>query len=177
MAGLMLLAAGCGAAYPRMTEMASTSGGFTLESSAFGAGGQIPRRHSCEGDDVSPALSWRDAPPGVRSFALIVDDPSARGFVHWVVADIAGDAAGVPEGARPGDGLGAAAVEGRNDFGRVGWAGPCPPRGAGDHRYTFTLYALSEPLGLRPGVSAADVRAAAASRTLGSAVLEGLFGR
>jgi Raf kinase inhibitor-like YbhB/YbcL family protein len=176
MAGLMLVAAGCGAAYPRMTEMASTHGGLALESSAFAPGGQIPRRHSCEGDDVSPALSWRGAPAGVRSFALIVDDPSARGFVHWVVVDLAADVTELPEGAGAGDALGAA-VEGRNDFGRVGWAGPCPPRGAGDHRYTFTLYALSEPLGLRPGVSAAEVRSAAASRTLGTAVLEGLFGR
>ena len=155
--------------------MSSTASGFTLESSGFAPGGRIPQRYSCEGDDVSPGLRWRDPPARLSAFALIVDDPTARGFVHWVVADMPADTTELPEGVGHSGGLGAA-VEGRNDFGRIGWSGPCPPPGA-DHRYVFTLLALAQPLGLRAGASADEVRAAARSRTLGTAILEGVFGR
>lgn len=155
--------------------MTSTSNDLELTSTAFAAGSRIPQRYSCEGEDVSPPLRWTNAPAGTASFALIVDDPSARGFVHWVVIDIGPSATGLPEDAA-GEAL-SGAVEGRNDFGRSGWAGPCPPPGAGDHRYVFTVYALSERLGLRAGASADDVRAAAAARTLATGVLEGTFGR
>jgi len=150
--------------------------GFTLESPAFDPGGAIPRRHTCEGEDVSPALRWSNPPAGVAAYALIVDDLSAGGFVHWVVADIDGNARDLPEGAGRSGELDDA-VEGRNDFRRVGWAGPCPPRGAGDHRYVFTLYALSATLGLRTGTTADEVRAVASSRTVATATLEGTFGR
>jgi Raf kinase inhibitor-like YbhB/YbcL family protein len=149
--------------------------GFSISSPAFPPGGAIPRRHTCEGDDVSPRLRWTNPPAGTQAFALIVDDRTARGFVHWVLADIPADATELPEGSAAGES--GAPPEGRNDFGRRGWGGPCPPPGSGDHEYVFTLLALSAPLGLSGGPSAAEVRAAASGRTLASAVVEGTFGR
>jgi Raf kinase inhibitor-like YbhB/YbcL family protein len=143
---------------------------FSLESPAFVPGGPIPRRHTCEGDDVAPSLRWDAVPDGTRAFALIVDDRTARGFVHWVVADIPADSTELPEGFGAG-------TQGRNDFGRRGWGGPCPPPGSGDHHYVFSLLALSAPLGLGGSPSATEVRAAADGRTLGTATLEGTFRR
>ena len=154
---------------------------FSLGSPAFSSGGSIPRRHSCEGEDISPPLRWSGAPEATAAFALVVDDRDARGFVHWVVADIPPGTTELAEGlqADPGAGAGSSGppTQGRNDFGRQGWGGPCPPRGSGDHRYVFTLWALSIPLGLGASPSGAEVRAAAAARSLGSAVLEGTFRR
>ena len=148
---------------------------FSISSPAFAPGGSIPRRHTCEGEDVSPPLRWSGAPDGTRAFALVVDDRDARGFVHWVVADIPAEMNDVAEGLAAG-GPGAP-TQGRNDFGRHGWGGPCPPPGSGDHHYVFTLLALSTPLRLIGSPSAAEVRAAASAATLGSAVLEGTFRR
>jgi Raf kinase inhibitor-like YbhB/YbcL family protein len=153
---------------------------FSLGSPAFPPGGSIPRRHTCEGEDVSPPLRWSGAPEGAGAFALIVEDRDARGFVHWVVADIPAGTSELAEGLKAGSiaaGTSAAPTDGRNDFGRQGWGGPCPPHGSGDHHYVFTLLALSSPLRLSGSPSAADVMAAASGRTLGSAVLEGTFGR
>lgn len=110
---------------------------FTLTSEAFAHGEEIPRRHTCEGDDISPALSWSDPPPETRALVLIVDDPDApRGtFTHWVAWNIDPMAGGLREGE-------SAPAEGRNDFGTAGWSGPCPPPGHGAHRYFFRLHAL-----------------------------------
>ena len=135
-----------------------------LTSAAFDDGGPIPARYTCDAEDVSPPLRWSGAPDGTTGFALIVDDPDARGFVHWVLADIPGDVTELGEG--EGDSVGTPGV---NDFGRSGWGGPCPPRG--EHRYVFTLYALSEPLGLGSGASADAVRRALEGRVLGEATL------
>ena len=128
---------------------------FVLTSPSFGEGGVIPIKHSCDGSDVSPALNWDEPPTGTTVFALIVDDPDAHGFVHWVAYNIAGGpggglAEGIPPAGPP--------LQGRNDFGRTGWGGPCPP--SGTHRYRFTLYALSQPIAVRGNPSAADLRAA-----------------
>ena len=112
------------------TDMA----GFELESPSFVEGGSIPIKHSCDGQDVSPALVWEGAPASTAALALIVDDPDARGFIHWVAYNIAGGSTGgLPEGA----GSASAPPQGRNDFGRAGWGGPCPP--GGTHHYRFTL--------------------------------------
>ena len=118
-----------------------------LTSSAFSANGEIPRRHTCEGDDVAPALSWSDLPAGTRSLALIVDDPDApdpaapqRTWVHWVLFDISPGTQGLPEGGKPP----ADAKSGLNDWHRAGYGGPCPP--VGRHRYFFKLYALDTSL-------------------------------
>lgn len=113
---------------------------FTLTSPAFADGADIPVRHTCDGDDLSPRLTWRDVPKGTRSFALIVDDPDApRGtFTHWVLYDLPSELQELGEGAAPG-------TSGRNSFGRGGYGGPCPPAGDQPHRYRFTLYALDVP--------------------------------
>jgi hypothetical protein len=146
--------------------------GFVLTSASFDEGGAIPIRHSCDGPDVSPALDWEDAPRGTASLALIVDDLDARGFTHWVMYDIPGGSSGsLREGLAPND----FPPQGRNDFGRTGYGGPCPP--SGTHHYRFTLWALSSRLPLTGAPSAADVRAAVASKSLGQTTLTGTYTR
>ena len=151
-----------------------------LTSGAFEDGGSIPRRYTCDGEDVSPALSWEGMPEGTSSFALVVHDPDApRGdWVHWVIYDVPGHFTELPEDVGPAarlDNLGEAA-QGENDFGKIGWGGPCPPPGK-PHRYVFTLYALDAPLGLEPEASREEVGGAAEEHVLATASLTGLYGR
>jgi len=120
-----------------------------ITSPDFTDGNEIPPRFTCEGDDVSPALSFSGAPEGTQSLALIVDDPDAPDpkapkmtYVHWVLFDLPPDTAGLPEGMRSPP---AGAREGLNDWKRAGYGGPCPP--IGRHRYFFKLYALDTKLG------------------------------
>ena len=129
---------------------------LTLQSAAFGPMGEIPARHTCNGEDVSPPLAWSGAPPGTRSFAIIVDDPDApdpaaprRVWVHWVVYNIPADATSLVLGAS-GKGMPRGAVEGKHDGGGTGWSGPCPP--IGRHRYFHQLYALDTVLPEQRGV-------------------------
>jgi hypothetical protein len=146
---------------------------FTLTSSAFEDGGSIPGKFSCDGEDVSPALSWEGAPDKTAALALIVDDSDARGFIHWVVFDMTGSQSGAlteAVSASPD-----APTQGRNGFGRIGWGGPCPP--SGTHHYRFTLLALDAMLGLSGTPSADEVRAAAQDHTLAEATLTGTYRR
>ena len=146
---------------------------FTLSSTAFAAGGAIPRKHTCDGEDVSPDLNWEGVPDGAAALALIVDDPDARGFAHWIVYDMTASATGgLPEAVSESP---EAPLQGENDFGRVGYGGPCPP--SGEHRYVFTLYALSEPLGLAGSPGASDVREALNGRIIDEARLEARYER
>ena len=150
--------------------------GFTLTSSAFEEGGEIPRRHTCDGEDVSPELSWSDAPEGTAAFVLIVHDPDApRGdFVHWLVLDFTGSATGaLPEGFGSSPD---APRQGTNDFGRIGYGGPCPPSGPA-HRYVFELYALSAPLNLPGSPRGDEVRDGLRGLVLGEARLTGRYAR
>ena len=140
---------------------------ITITSTAFDEGGAIPSRYTCDGDDVSPPLAW-SGPEGTAAFALIVSDPDAGGYIHWVVADIPGDRTSVAEDESPGQ-------AGRNGFGRNDWGGPCPP--SGTHRYSFEIFALSEPLGLSPGFSADDLRAAMQGNVLASGRLAPTYRR
>ena len=126
---------------PREAGMA-----MQLESPAFAQGGAIPARHTCDGGETSPALRWRDMPAGTQSLALIVDDPDApdpaapqRTWVHWVLYDLPPASDGLPEGVAAAQ-LPAGTREGRNDWKRTGYGGPCPP--VGRHRYFFRLHAL-----------------------------------
>jgi Raf kinase inhibitor-like YbhB/YbcL family protein len=152
----------------RETDMA----GFVLTSPSFGEGAAIPVKHACDGEDVSPALAWLGAPQGTVSFSLIVDDPDARGFIHWVVFDIRGGSTGsLPEDVRSMD----APPQGRNDFGNKGYGGPCPP--GGTHRYRFTIYALSGRLNLAGTPSAAEVRTAASKLVLAQTTLTATYTR
>lgn len=141
-----------------------------LTSSAFDDGQPIPSRYTCDGEDISPPLAWDQAPDGSAAFVLVVEDPDAGGFQHWLLSDIPGDARELPEGG--GDAIG---MPGRNDFGRTGWAGPCPP--SGEHRYVFTLYALSEPVQVEADAEAGEVREAIAHRLLGEGRLTGVYTR
>jgi Raf kinase inhibitor-like YbhB/YbcL family protein len=125
---------------------ADGGGAMKIESSRFTAGGEIPRAHTCEGQDVSPPLTWSDVPATAKSLALIVDDPDAPDpkapkltWVHWVLYDMPPTVAGLAEGAAKG-GLPAGTREGLNDWKRTGYGGPCPP--IGRHRYFHKLYAL-----------------------------------
>jgi len=143
-----------------------------LGSSAFADRERIPPRYSCEGEDRSPPLEWTGVPREAVSLALIVDDPDApvRTFTHWVAWGIDPGDGGLAEGDR-------APREGRNDFGETGYRGPCPPRGHGQHRYFFRLYALaSEPV-LRPGASRRDLEHALEDKVLAVAELVGTFER
>jgi Raf kinase inhibitor-like YbhB/YbcL family protein len=124
---------------------------LTLSSPAFEANGAIPRRFTCEGDDVSPPLDWSDVPAGTKSLVLIVDDPDApdpaapkRVWVHWVLYDIPADVTSLAEGVG-GDDLPKGSREGLNDWKKVGYGGPCPP--VGRHRYFHKLFALDVRLG------------------------------
>lgn len=141
-----------------------------LTSPAFDDGGSIPPQYTCDGDDVPPPLAWDEVPDATAAFVLVVDDPDAGGFLHWLLADIPGDARELPEGG--GDAIG---MPGRNDFGRTGWGGPCPP--SGEHRYVFTLYALSEPVQVDTDASADEVREAIAHRVHAEARLTGVYAR
>ena len=146
---------------------------FRLTSPAFADGASIPSRYSCDGRDVSPPLAWSGVPAGAKALLLTVTDPDARGFVHWVAWDLAPDLGSLAEGASGA--LPDAAREGRNDFGRAGWGGPCPP--SGTHRYMFTLTALSAPLGLPRGTELAVVQRQAAGRTVDETRFEGTYRR
>ncbi len=153
---------------------------FTLESDAFAAGEPIPARFTCDGENVSPALRWSGAPQGARTFALVVDDPDAprKTWVHWVAYDLPADAGGVPEGVAAGSRPGAlgGGANGENDFGDLGYGGPCPPPGA-PHHYHFRLSALDAPLGLDPGATKAEVEAAMQAHVVGRAELVGTYAR
>lgn len=149
---------------------------FQLFSTAFADGGWIPALHSCEGADLSPALEWSGEPGGTHSFALIVDDPDAPAgtWNHWLLWDVPAKTYSLPQGFKPGK----AGVSGRNDFGRTGYGGPCPPKGHGPHRYFFKLYALGlETLGLREGTKRPDLDRAMAGRVLAEAQFMGRFER
>jgi hypothetical protein len=140
---------------------------FTLSSTAFAEGDPIPTEYTCDGADDPLPLAWSGTPAQTAELALIFDDPDAGGFVHWVVNGIPADVTEL------GDPLPAGASEGRNDFGGTGYSGPCPPA---NHTYLLTLFALSAPLGLSGNPTAAEVRQAAADKTLATATLRGTYG-
>jgi Raf kinase inhibitor-like YbhB/YbcL family protein len=145
---------------------------FALQSSAFEHGGPIPRQHSCEGEDLSPPLSWSGVPEGTLALALVVDDPDAPAgtFTHWLGWALDADAGGLGEGE-------AAPVEGRNDFGTSGYRGPCPPHGHGRHRYSFRLYALNPDPALPSGAGKRELERALEGHTLAAAELIGTYER
>ena len=152
---------------------------FTLTSTAFRDGAAIPVKHTCDGLDVSPPLAWSGAPAGTRSFALIADDPDAPAgsWVHWVVYNLPAAVSGLPENVAKVEALDlGGARQGRNDFRRPGYGGPCPPPGPA-HRYFFTLYALDTPLTLKAGAQRKDVETAMEGHVLGSAQLMAKYAR
>lgn len=143
-----------------------------LNSTAFTEGATIPRKHTCDGANVSPQLTWQGAPMETMSIALIMDDPDAPSgtFVHWVLFDIPSAFSELREGVQ---GVG---VPGSNSYRKVGYNGPCPPPGRA-HRYFFKLYALDKLLRLRPGANKGEVEAAMQGHILDQAQLMGKYGR
>jgi Raf kinase inhibitor-like YbhB/YbcL family protein len=150
-----------------------------LTSKAFADGDSIPQVHTCDGRDISPPLAWSGAPAGCRSFALLCDDPDAPAgtWHHWAVHDIPPTQTSLPERMKAIAQTGAIR-QAVNDFGRVGYGGPCPPRGHGPHHYRFRLLALSvDRLDLPEGAQCADVAEAAQRHKLAEATLTGIYER
>jgi len=150
-----------------------------ITSTAFTPMGSIPSRYTCEADDVSPPLAFSGAPAGTRSLALIVDDPDApdpkapkRTWVHWVVYNLPPDATGLAEHVSPGK-LPRGTLQGKNDWGKTGWGGPCPP--IGRHRYFFKLYALDAALPDLGAPTKASLEQAMHGHILASAELVGTY--
>lgn len=147
---------------------------FTLTSPAFAEGDAIPVRFTCDGDNLSPALAWTDAPTGAQSFTLVVHDPDAPGgdFVHWVLFDIPAEAAHLPEGVTD------EGTPGTNSALSIGYTGPCPPQGNAPHRYQFDLYALSaDRLGLDDSATREAVENAFENHILAQTTLTVTYGR
>ena len=151
---------------------------LTIRSVAFEAGGPIAQLYTCDGRDVSPPLRWDNVPDGTGSFALVCDDPDAPmgTWVHWVIYGIPGSARQLPEAVPVRETLADGARQGRNDFGKTGYGGPCPPRGK-PHRYFFRLYALDEVPSLAPGLSKKALLKAIDGHVLAEAELSGTYGR
>ena len=149
-----------------------------ITSAAFSEGQTIPKKFTCDGPDLSPPLSWKDVPAGTQAFALISDDPDAPvgTWVHWVIYNLAGSTHGLPEGLEKQDQLSNGVLQGRNDFRRIGYGGPCPPPGK-PHRYFFKLYALDAKLSLKPGATKAELEQEMKGHILGQAELVGRYGR
>jgi Raf kinase inhibitor-like YbhB/YbcL family protein len=149
-----------------------------ISSAAFSANETIPKKFTCDGTDVSPKLDWNEPPAKTQSFALIMDDPDAPvgTWVHWVLFDLPADTKELSEGAPKQEQLPSGARQGRNDFGKIGYGGPCPPAGK-PHRYFFKLYALDAKLNLKAGATKADVERAMKDHILAQAELIGRYGR
>jgi len=151
---------------------------FALKTTAFTDGGAIPKKHTCDGADLSPALNWNDAPARTQSFALIADDPDAPvgTWTHWIIWNIPASATALPESMPKVGDAGDGARQGRNDFKRIGYGGPCPPPGK-PHRYFFRLYALDAKLDLQAGASRNDLEHAMKGHVLSQAQWMGTYGR
>jgi len=186
--GLFLLVGGCGRQGQAEPVQPAPSGqgreekkvGWALSSSAFKDGARIPRKYTCDGEDVSPPLSWTAPPAKTAELALICDDPDApRGtFTHWVLYGLPASTASLQENVAKTETLPkvGGAKQGKNSAGRIGYMGPCPPSGPA-HHYQFMLYALDAKLDLKPGLTAKDLRKAMEGHVLGEAELVGLYGR
>jgi len=148
-----------------------------VSSPAFEDGGMIPAKHTCDGQDISPALQWQGVPGGAKSIALISDDPDAPmgTWVHWVLWNLPPDTQGLPEHVPPEPELPDGARQGINDFGRPGYGGPCPP--GGTHRYYFKVYALDKTLALPGKTTKADLLAAMDGHVLAEGQLMGKYAR
>jgi Raf kinase inhibitor-like YbhB/YbcL family protein len=169
----------------RSTTMPKTSGTQTLielaiTSSAFEDGAAIPSQFTCDGANESPALSWSGAPKDIAAYALIVEDPDAPSgmFIHWVLYDVPGTTTSLPQALPKTPSLSSlgGAKQGTNGFKKVGYDGPCPPKGA-PHHYHFKLFALDKPLGIAPGASRDQIMDAMKGHELGHGEIIGTYAR
>lgn len=148
-----------------------------LISSVFIEGETIPVKHTCDGKDVSPPLSWSGAPEGTKSFALICDDPDAPmgTWVHWVIYNIPDIVTSLPEGVPTNESVMGNVLQGITDFRRIGYGGPCPP--GGTHRYYFKIYALDTVLTLPAGATKSELLKAMEGHILAEGQLMGRYSR
>ena len=151
--------------------------GLRVVSTAFQDGGLIPAKYTCDGENISPPLEFTAVPQAAKSLALICDDPDAPGktWVHWVVYDLPPTTMQLPEGQPHNDRLSIGGTRGKNDFGKIGYGGPCPP--SGTHRYFFKLYALDRETSLAPGASKDQLLAAMEGHILEQGELMGRYKR
>jgi len=147
-----------------------------LTSAAFGEGERIPIRFTCDGQNASPPLAWGPAPGGTRSFAVIMDDPDAGGWVHWVLFNLPAGRAGLPEGAAAGTAHPGGGVRGQGNAG-LDYAGPCPPERDDPHRYSLRVYALDRWIPLAEGATREQLLEAMDGHILVQGELTGLYGR
>ena len=162
------------------TNLRAQPGGtvsFSLKSSAFTEGATIPKKYTCDGPDISPALEWSGVPAATRSLALIADDPDAPvgTWTHWIAGNIPPDHS-LSEEVQKTETLADGTRQGKNDFRRIGYGGPCPPPGK-PHRYFFKLYALDTKLDLKPGASRSELESAMKGHVLAETHLMGKYGR
>jgi Raf kinase inhibitor-like YbhB/YbcL family protein len=169
---VVLILSACGGGEKAGEPLPEAGGAMTLESPVLSDGGTIPKRFTCDGEGVSPPLSWSGVPHGARELSLVVEDPDADRFVHWTVLRIPPGTRAVEEDSVPPD-----AIETDNSFGERGWGGPCPPNGDPPHRYVFAVYALRAPLELDESARPDEVRAALGRQALARGVLTGRFDR
>jgi Raf kinase inhibitor-like YbhB/YbcL family protein len=171
----------CSLSLPFPEFLAQEKGGtmpLQITSAAFSDGETIPKKFTCDGPDISPKLTWNEPAAKTQSFTLIMDDPDAPvgTWVHWVLFDLPADTKDLSEGVAKQEQLSNGARQGRNDFGKIGYGGPCPPPGK-PHRYFFKLYALDSKLNLKAGATKADVERAMKGHVVGQAELVGRYGR
>lgn len=159
---------------------------FTLKTTSFDSGKKIPEKYvfngfGCSGENISPALEWSGAPEGTKSFVITVYDPDAptgSGWWHWTVANLPATTSSLAEGASNKDKLPQKAVEGRTDYGRPGYGGPCPPKGDRPHRYVFTVYALkTESIPVDAEASGAVVGYYSNANKIGKASFTATYGK
>jgi Raf kinase inhibitor-like YbhB/YbcL family protein len=162
--------------------LARPSGGaavsLELASPDFTPGGNIPKQFTCEGANISPALKWNDPPGAAQSFVLIADDPDAPvgTWVHWVIFNLPASLRAIPQNFPKNEQSADGSRQGRNDFGEIGYGGPCPPPGK-PHRYFFKLYAVDGKLKLAPGATKAQVERAIEGHILAQGEYIGRFSR
>lgn len=152
---------------------------IVLKCPGFKEGERLPKDYTCEGKNISPNLVWENVPEGTKSFVIICDDPDAPGktWVHWVIFNIPATAKQISEGVASLPTLPDGSIQGKNDFGKIGYGGACPPKGGGDHRYFFKIYALDITLALNSGVRKEDVKNRMKEHVLGQGILMGVYSR
>ena len=185
---LLLVLAGCGGSGGTGESAAAASvdassvATLRVTSTAFRDGATIPVQFTCDSPTagaavVSPALAWIGAPATARAMAVVVVDPDAGGFVHWLAANVPPGSGGSGFLAQGASGTDAAGVEGRNSAGKDGWTPPCPPKGAARHHYEITVYGLSATLPVEAGFSLPDLQAAMDGKVVATGTITGLYAR
>jgi Raf kinase inhibitor-like YbhB/YbcL family protein len=170
--GILLLTAGCKTNTSVLAPEGGTEMTITITSTAYAEGENIPRIYTCDDQNMSPPLAWTGVPTSTVSLALIMDDPDAPSgtWVHWVLFNLPANTASLEKGKNGGG------MDGKNDFNKIGYGGPCPPRGS-NHRYYVKLYALDKTLELKIGTTKAQVESAMRGHIIAQGQLMGRYSR